>query len=144
MGWGGWRGLIFLFYMFQVIIVIIYCFIFVNYHDICGFFFHCFLFDVFEMLFCWCFDVFILASGLIKILNWTELSLFSTIKHNVYDRSQPRPLFLILFNCLYSGGTNAAPGQYPWMVSFQQYGIHKCGGSIISPYFILTAGHCVE
>ncbi|XP_005101410.2 uncharacterized protein LOC101863910 [Aplysia californica] len=41
-------------------------------------------------------------------------------------------------------GLDALPGAWPWMVSFQQYGVHKCGGAIISPYFVLTAGHCVD
>lgn len=29
------------------------------------------------------------------------------------------------------------------MVSLEYKGVHKCGGSIISKYFILTAGHCI-
>ncbi|XP_044253772.1 chymotrypsin-2-like [Tribolium madens] len=44
-------------------------------------------------------------------------------------------------------GDDATEGQYPYQISYQ-WGIlgvyeHVCGGSIISPTFILTAGHCV-
>ncbi|CAH1154395.1 unnamed protein product [Phaedon cochleariae] len=44
------------------------------------------------------------------------------------------------------GGQDAAPGQFPYIVSIQQCGLftceHYCGGSILAPSWILTAGHC--
>jgi len=44
------------------------------------------------------------------------------------------------------GGEPAEPGEFPWQVSLQLRGdnFHYCGGSVISPDFIVTAGHCVE
>lgn len=41
------------------------------------------------------------------------------------------------------GGTAAQITSFPWQVSLQGQGQHFCGGSIISPTWILTAAHCV-
>jgi secreted trypsin-like serine protease len=38
------------------------------------------------------------------------------------------------------GGQDAAAGAYPWMVALST----GCGGSLIAPDRVLTAGHCVE
>ncbi|XP_046717073.1 transmembrane protease serine 2 isoform X1 [Silurus meridionalis] len=35
-------------------------------------------------------------------------------------------------------------GRWPWQVSLQAMGSHMCGGSIITPSWIVTAAHCVQ
>lgn len=44
------------------------------------------------------------------------------------------------------GGENSDPGSAPWMVSLQ-WGVvrpaHFCGGTIINPNWVLSAGHCI-
>ncbi|XP_069701692.1 chymotrypsin-2-like [Periplaneta americana] len=40
-------------------------------------------------------------------------------------------------------GTNASPGQYPFMASLRYWKNHVCGASIINECYVLTASHCV-
>ncbi|KYB29321.1 serine protease P23 [Tribolium castaneum] len=42
------------------------------------------------------------------------------------------------------GGDVATIEDNPWQVSLEAFGIHNCGGSIISPNTILTAAHCID
>ncbi|XP_060626290.2 transmembrane protease serine 2 [Anolis sagrei] len=42
------------------------------------------------------------------------------------------------------GGSSASLGDWPWQVSLHSNGAHLCGGSIITPEWIITAAHCVE
>ncbi|KAG7226117.1 hypothetical protein INR49_018728, partial [Caranx melampygus] len=42
-----------------------------------------------------------------------------------------------------AGGQQASLSSWPWQASLQVAGSHRCGGAIISPYWIVTAAHCV-
>ena len=41
-------------------------------------------------------------------------------------------------------GINAARGSWPWQVLMFYNESPKCGGSIISPTWVVTAAHCVS
>ncbi|XP_060053115.1 transmembrane protease serine 3 [Erinaceus europaeus] len=41
------------------------------------------------------------------------------------------------------GGNASSLAQWPWQASLQYQGYHLCGGSIITPVWIVTAAHCV-
>lgn len=40
------------------------------------------------------------------------------------------------------GGTAAASGEFPYLVSLSHSGSHFCGGVLLNAYTVLTAGHC--
>lgn len=42
------------------------------------------------------------------------------------------------------GGSKALPGEWPWLVSVQTSTYHFCGGSIVHPWWVLSAAHCFE
>uniref|UniRef100_A0A1A9X3Z5 Lectizyme n=1 Tax=Glossina brevipalpis TaxID=37001 RepID=A0A1A9X3Z5_9MUSC len=61
--------------------------------------------------------------------------------------SNPEPLELkkSLTESRIIGGVAVSEGSAPYQVSIQNtFGEHVCGGSIIAPQWILTAGHCLE
>uniref|UniRef100_A0A674GFW8 Peptidase S1 domain-containing protein n=1 Tax=Taeniopygia guttata TaxID=59729 RepID=A0A674GFW8_TAEGU len=42
------------------------------------------------------------------------------------------------------GGLPAGPGRWPWAVSLQLRGRHRCGGTLVTPQWVLSAAHCFQ
>ena len=42
------------------------------------------------------------------------------------------------------GGSDAAKGAWPWQIGMYKGGYFTCGGSLISPNWVLTASHCID
>ncbi|XP_059481755.1 brachyurin-like isoform X2 [Neocloeon triangulifer] len=64
-----------------------------------------------------------------------------------FPGTEPAPesagIVLEKVNQLIVGGTEATRGQWPWMVKIVMDGSVHCGGTLIKPCWVLTAGHCV-
>lgn len=60
----------------------------------------------------------------------------------------PRPHFFIGIDSYIVGGSDAAPGEFPWQLSQERLSgstwSHSCGASLLSPRYGLSAAHCVD
>ncbi|XP_073833445.1 serine protease SP24D-like isoform X2 [Musca autumnalis] len=75
----------------------------------------------------------------ITLKNIFLIAVIFLLPHSHADEVQrfyPQPRIL--------GGANAREGQFPHQVSLKWDGRHVCGGSIISPSYIVTAAHCLS
>lgn len=78
--------------------------------------------------------------ALVSLGLWLALILVKANGKNIYDDvSRPGRSQIV-------GGSEVTPHTFPWQVGVYPNFGHRsfCGGTIICPKFILTAGHCVE
>uniref|UniRef100_A0A2K5YZ32 Transmembrane serine protease 3 n=2 Tax=Mandrillus leucophaeus TaxID=9568 RepID=A0A2K5YZ32_MANLE len=78
----------------------------------------------------------------------------TALHHSVYVREGCASGHVVTLQCTacghrrgYSsrivGGNMSSLSQWPWQASLQFQGYHLCGGSVITPLWIVTAAHCV-
>lgn len=41
-------------------------------------------------------------------------------------------------------GTDTDIESWPYMVSVRRNNVHKCGGTAINPFWVMTAAHCTQ
>lgn len=56
----------------------------------------------------------------------------------------PRKNVLPMLDGRIVGGEDATIEDFPWQVSMEHFGSHRCGGSVIGPKKVLTAAHCIR
>uniref|UniRef100_A0A8C0JAD1 Transmembrane serine protease 3 n=1 Tax=Chelonoidis abingdonii TaxID=106734 RepID=A0A8C0JAD1_CHEAB len=90
----------------------------------------------------------------VSVSHWSSADQVTALHNASYLREECTSGNVIILKCLecgtrsrYSsrivGGNASSPWQWPWQVSLQFQGFHLCGGSIITPWWIVTAAHCV-
>nr|KAF6476611.1 transmembrane serine protease 3 [Rousettus aegyptiacus] len=78
----------------------------------------------------------------------------TALQHSVYVREECTSGRVVTLKCTacglrtgYStrivGGNMSSLAQWPWQASLQFQGYHLCGGSVITPLWVVTAAHCV-
>ncbi|XP_062963508.1 transmembrane protease serine 11D-like, partial [Cynocephalus volans] len=83
-------------------------------------------------------------SGNLEINPSTEItSITDQDTENIFTKEcGARPDVITLSEQRIIGGTEADEGDWPWQVSLEVNNVHRCGGTLISNSWILTAAHC--
>ncbi|XP_038616447.1 transmembrane protease serine 3 [Tachyglossus aculeatus] len=90
----------------------------------------------------------------VSVNHWLPDSQVTFLHHAMYLREECASDQAIILKCVACGlrvgytsrivgGNVSLPMQWPWQVSLQFQGYHLCGGSLITPVWIVTAAHCV-
>ncbi|XP_057305015.1 chymotrypsin B-like isoform X1 [Hydractinia symbiolongicarpus] len=93
-----------------------------------------------------------LLSVHIATARWIRMNLTENSKTDIKSTTRPLPPTIFPRTCGKStiqlsrvvGGQNAKPGAWPWNAMIRFHGMFICGGVLISPNWIVTAGHCTD